>query len=177
MRCICLFASFLFAVSLLGCNRAAPVNKGGDGDKKSEAEIKTAFASLQAAIKAKDADKVWGLLARDTQKDAERQGKAVQEAFANLPDADKPAYEKKVGLSAKELTEMTGKLYVKSSTFYSGETGEMPGAKLEKVTAAGDSGSVVYKEDDGKGERETRSVVQEDGQWRFVLPVPKAVLK
>jgi hypothetical protein len=160
--------AFVGAVSLVGCNPPAP---------KSEEEIKTAFTALQAAIKAKDVDKIWSLLAQDTQGDTEREGKAVKEAFGKLADKDKPEYEKKVGLSANELTEMTGKLYVKSSTFFTGETGEMPGSKFDKVVLTGEIAKVHYIEDDGKGDREIRNVFREDGLWKFVLPVPKAVLK
>src|SRR5207249_6617865 len=108
--------------------------------------IKQAFSSLQVAIKAKDVDKIWGLLAKDTQGDVEREGKVVKEAFAKLAESDKAAYEKKVGLTAKEMTEMTGKLYVKSSIFFSGEIAEMPDSKLEKITVTGDSATVKYKE-------------------------------
>lgn len=177
MRWMCLVASFVCAAILVGCNPPAPKDKPADGAKKSEEEIKTAFTALQAAIKAKDVDKIWSLLAKDTQGDTEREGKAVQEAFGKLADKDKPEYEKKVGLSAKEMTEMTGKLYVKSNTFFTGETGEMPGSKFDKVVVTGEFAKMHYIEDDGKGEREIRSVLREDGQWKFVLPVPKAVLK
>ena len=178
MRWMFLGLSIVLAAPLVGCNRAAPKVNPADAAKKSEEEIKQAFTSLQAAIKAKDVDKVWGLLAKDSQADSEREGKAVKEAYAKLAEGDKPAYEKKVGLSAKELTEMTGKLYAKSSTFFTGETGEMPESKWDKVVMTGESAATVhYIEDDGKGQRETRSVVREDGQWRFVLPISKAVLK
>jgi hypothetical protein len=118
------------------------------------------------------------LLAKDTQGDTERESKAVKEAYGKLAEGDKPAYEKKVELSSKELSEMTGKLYVKSSTFFTGETAEMPDSQWDKVVATGESTATVhYIEDNGKGQRETRSVTREDGQWKFVLPVSKAVLQ
>lgn len=165
----------------IGCNTSpnkpgGPSGKSGDSSKKTEDQIKESFASLQAAIKAKDADKVWNLLAKDTQDDCDREGKAVKETFSKIPDGEKAGYEKKVGLSAKEMTEMTGKLYAKSSTFYTGETAEMPGSKLDKVGLITDSTAAVhYIEDDGKGEKEKRSVVLEDGKWKFVLPISKAL--
>ena len=178
MRWIVLVVSIVCAGSLAGCNPSAPKDKAADGTKKSEEEIKQAFTALQSAIKAKDVDKIWSLLSADTQGDTEREGKAVKEAFGKLAESDKPAYEKKVGLSARELTEMTGKLFVKSNTFFSGETAEMPESKWDKVVVTGESTATVhYIEDDGKGQREARSVTREDGQWKFILPVSKAVLK
>ena len=178
MRWIFLVVSIVCAASLVGCNQPASKDKPGGGTKKSDEEIKQAFTSLQAAIKAKDVDKIWGLLAKDTQGDCEREGKAVKEAFGKFEEKEKASYEKKVGLSAKELSEMTGKHYVKSSTFFTGETAEMPESKFDKVVVTGETTATLhYIEDDGKGQKENRSVVREDGQWKFVLPVSKAVLK
>jgi hypothetical protein len=187
---MCLVASIVIAASVVGCNPPAPANKSAsksdagkttaptNADKKSEEEIKKAFEALLAAIKAKDVDKIWGLLAKDSQGDTEREAKAVKEAYAKLAEKDKPAYEKKVGLSAKELSEMTGKLYVKSNPFFTGETAEMPDSKFDKVMVTGESTAKVhYTEDEGKGGSEIRSVTREDGQWKFILPISKAVLK
>jgi len=170
-----LTVSLICAISLVGCNPPAAKDKPADASKKSEEEIKTAFATLQAAIKAKDADKIWSLLAKDSQDDTDREAKAVKEAFSKLAEKDKPEYEKKVGLSAKELTEMTGKLYVKSKSFFTGKADEIPDSKLDKVVVAGESGTVHYIEDDG--DKEKLVVVREQGQWKFAVPVAKAVLK
>ena len=177
MRWMFLAVPIIFFASLVGCNPSAPKDNPADKSKKSEDEIKQAFSSLQAAIKAKDVDKIWSLMAKDTQGDVEREGKVVKEAFAKLAESERAAYEKKVGLTAKEMTEMTGKLYVKSNTFFSGEITEMPDSKLEKVTVTGEATATVkYKEPGDKGEIETRSAVREDGQWKFVLEFTKAVL-
>lgn len=178
MRWILLAVAIVVASSMVGCTPPSQAKKAGSDPKQAEEEIKQAFTSLQAAIKAKDVDKIWSLLAKDTQADTEREAKAVKEAFSKLAPSDKPGYEKKVGLDAKELTEVTGKRYVQSNTFFTGETAEMPESKFDKVVLSGDGTATVhYIEDEGKGQRETRSVMREDGKWKFILPVSKAILK
>jgi hypothetical protein len=166
---------------LVGCTPPTP-NKP-DGAKKSEAvgaadkneeEIKTAFAALQSAVKAEDVDKIWGLLAKDSQDEAEREAKVVRDGFGKLTNKKKAAFQEKMGLSAKEMTEMTGKLYLKSKPFTE-EVDDLPDSKLDKVVVAGESATVHYTDEEGK--RETIDVVREQGQWKFDVSVPKAVLK
>ena len=113
---------------------------------------------------------------RQTQGDCEREGKAVKEAFGKFEEKEKAGYEKKVGLSAKELTDMTGKLYVKSSTFYTRKTGELTDSKLEKVAVTGAATATIHYEE-ADGDKVILAAVREDSQWKFVLHVTKAVLK
>jgi len=171
------FLTLLIGLSALivGCNTSPPANKSGDSSKKGDDEIKQAFGSLQAAIKAKDADKVWDLLAKDSQQDTEREAKSVKEAFAKFSNDEKNAYEKKTALSAKDIAELNGKAYVKSKMFFVGDVDELPDSKLDKVVLSGDSGTVHYTEE--KGEKEKLAVVREQGQWKFALTIPKAILK
>ena len=70
---------------------------------------------------------------------------------------------------------MNGKIYVKSKSFYTGEVDELPDSKVDKVVLTGSSGIVHYTEE--KGDKEKLPVVREQGQWKFAVPVPKAVLK
>ncbi len=175
MRWFCFAVSIVCAAFLAGCNPSTPASKTADPPKKSEEEIKQAFSSLQSAIKAKDADKIWGLLAADSRADSEREGKAVKEAFSKLADKEKSDFEKKIGLSAKEIADMTGKLYVKSASFFTGEVDELPDSKIDRIVLTGETGMLHYTEE--KGDKEKLPVVREEGQWRFAVPVPKAVLK
>jgi hypothetical protein len=179
MRKKTLSAGILLIVLLIGCT-PTPSGKTAGGDAKakkadqSEDEIKQAFVSLQGAIKAKDAEKTWGLLAKESQDDADREAKAVKEAFAKAADKDKAEYEKKLELTGKELADMTGKHYVKSRRFY-GKYHEIPDSKVEKVVVTGESGTVHYIEEDG--DKIKQEVVRETGQWKFVMKVPSAVEK
>jgi hypothetical protein len=160
---------------LISCTppTSEPAKKPG-GDPTPDAEIALAFKALQSAIKAKDADKIWDLLAKESQSDAEREAKIVKEAFGKANDKDKAEYEKKLELTAKELGDITGKLYVKSRRFY-GKYHEIPDSKVEKITITGDSGTVKYIEPDD--DKMTQEVVREQGKWKFVMAIPKATEK
>lgn len=163
--------SILCVVCLIGCTPTPSERAKKPG---ADAEITQAFSGLQSAIKAKDADKIWTLLANESQADAEREAKVVKDSFAKANDKDKGEYEKKMELTAKELTDMNGKHYVKSRRFY-GKYHEIPDSKVEKITVTGDSGTVKYIEDDG--DKMTQDVVREQGKWKFVMPIPKATEK
>ena len=137
-----------------------------------EDDIRQAFVSLQKAIKARDGDKIWGLIDSDSQSDANRAAKAVQAAFSKAGDKDKAEFEKKYGLTLKELADMNGKLFIKSNRFH-GKYHEIPGSKLDAVKVKGDTARINYTEEDG--DKEKLSLVRQKGQWKFIIPMPKAV--
>src|SRR5262249_31087832 len=129
-----------------------------------------AFTALQKAIKARDAEAIWKLADSDSQSDAERAAKAVKAAFGKAKD--KSEFEKKYGLSAKELADMTGKLFIKSNRFH-GKYYEVPDSKVESVMVKGDTGRLTYLEEDG--DKLKFSLVRQKGQWKFTIPMPKPV--
>jgi hypothetical protein len=135
-----------------------------------EDEVRQAFGSLQKAIKARDPEMIWAIIDGESQADANRAAKAVQSAFSKA--GDKADFEKKYGLSAKELADMNGKLFIKSSRFH-GKYYEVPGSKLDTVKVKGDTAKLTYIEEDG--DKEKFSLVRQKGQWKFVVPMPKAV--
>jgi hypothetical protein len=139
-----------------------------------EDDVRDAFQALQKAIKAKDTDAIWGLLDKDSQSDANRAAKAVQAAFGKASDDKAKAdFEKRYGLSAKELGDMNGKLFVKSNRFQ-GKYHELPGSKIDKITVKGEKAQVNYTEEDGDKEM-LKLVRAKDGPWKAVMPMPKAV--
>jgi hypothetical protein len=135
-----------------------------------EDEIRQAFSALQKAIKTRDPEKIWALIDGDSQSDANRAAKAIQAAFSKA--ADKADYEKKYGLTAKELSDMTGKLFLKSNRFH-GKYYEVPDSKFEAVKVKGNTAKMTYIEEDG--DREKFALVKQKGLWKFVVPMPKAV--
>jgi len=137
-----------------------------------EQDVRQAFKQLQGAIKARDPDKIWALIDDDTQSDANRAAKAVQAAFSKADDKGKAEFAKKYGLSAKELADMTGKLFIKSNRFH-GKYYEIPGSKLDSVKVKGDTARLTYIEEDG--DKEKLTLVKQKGEWRFIVPMPKAV--
>jgi hypothetical protein len=171
-----LAVALIALTSLGGCNRPAPNQP--DGANKNEAgdaeEIRTAFDALQEALDEGDPDKIWSLLAKESRDDAEREAKAVQQAFSKLSGKEKAKFAKKLGLSAREITAMTGKLYVKSDEFFTDEMEELSDCDVDRIVMAGESGTLHYT---GKRGKEMLTVVREQGQWRFAVPVAKAILK
>ena len=67
---------------------------------------------------------------------------------------------------------MSGKLFIKSNRFH-GKYYEVPGSKLDTVKAKGDTAKLTYLEEDG--DKEKFSLVRQKGQWKFIIPMPKAV--
>lgn len=151
---------------------ATPTSYGQKAGKKGEDEIRQAFVALQKAIKAKDGDKIYDLLAKESQIDADREAKALKDAYAKADEKGKAEFQTKFDLTAKELADPTGKHYVKSKRFY-GKYHEIPDSKIEKITVSGDMGTVRYVEEDG--DKIKQEVVREQGKWKFVMKIPKSV--
>ena len=135
-----------------------------------EDDIRGAFGQLQKAVKARDAEKIWDLVDSDTQADAGRAAKAVGAAY--VKSAAKADFEKKYGLSAKELADMSGKLFIKSNRFH-GKYYEVPDSKITGVTVKGDTAKLMFVEEDG--DKITFPLVKQKGAWKFILKMPKAV--
>lgn len=173
MRMVACSAGIIIGVFLAGCTPGSREAKPGASAGKGEEEVKTAFASLQAAVKAKDGDKIWSLLDKDSQADADREAKAVKEAFGKLADKDKSDFEKKLALSADELSNMTGKLYLKSQRFY-GKHYEIFDSTVKSIKLDKDAGQLTYEENDDH-DKVTLALTREGGQWKFAMKIPKAV--
>jgi hypothetical protein len=135
-----------------------------------ESDIRQGFMALQKAIKARDSERIWELIDSDSQSDAERAAKAVKAAYAKR--GDKGDFEKKYGLTPKELGGINGKLFIKSSRFH-GKYFEVPDSKLESIKVKGDTCRLTYIEEDG--DKEKFALVRQKGQWKFVIPMPKPV--
>lgn len=135
-----------------------------------EDDIRTAWGQLQKAIKGRDPEAIWVLLDTDSQSDANRAAKAVQNAYSKAGDK-KGEFEKKYGLTAKELADMTGKRFLKSNRFH-GKYYEIPDSKVTGVKVKGDTAKLMTVEEDG--DKVTFSLQKQKGQWKFTLPMPKA---
>jgi len=157
------FLTFAALLALAGCSEPPAPDKG-------EEEVKQAFASLQKALEAKDADKVWQLLDADSQADAERQAKAVREAHAKADDAKRKEMEKELGLSGKELEKLDGAGFLKTLRFL-GKYDEIADSKLDKVTVSGAKATVNYTEPDN--DKETLTFTKDKSGWKVSLSMPK----
>jgi ketosteroid isomerase-like protein len=160
-RCIAivLFAALLVAVS-----------SSHSAQNKDEAAVKDAWTALQAAIKAKDGDKLWNLIDSATKADAERAAKKVKADYKKADAEIKALLEKELGLAANEFAKMTGATIIKTKRFHA-RWNEIPGSKVEKITVQGDSAVLNYLEEDG--DKEKLNYSRQDGKWKASLPLPK----
>jgi hypothetical protein len=133
-----------------------------------EEDIRTAFADLQKALKAKDADKIWALLDTSTQKAANVEAESIRADYDKSGTKDKAKLEKALGLTKDEIGKLSGKSYLKSTKFHA-KTYEIPDGKVTKVTVDGDKATVFYDEPDG--DKEKLNLVRQDGKWKLIVPV------
>ena len=159
----------ILAVSLcavaVGCSTPGGAQKGGD-----EGPAREAFESLQQAIKAKDADKMWALLDEDSQADAEREAGGIRDAYAKADDAGKKELEKNLGLPGAKLAGLKGPGFLETRRFL-GKYDEVADSKVEKVTVEKDRATVNYLEPDGDKEKFT--LTRQQGKWKLSVPMPK----
>src|SRR5262245_6919635 len=104
---------------------------------KDEDQVRAAWTKLQAAIKSKDAGKIWDLLDSDTRDDADRAAKKVKAAYKKADAKEKTEHEEGLGLSADELAKLTGTLLLKSKRFHA-KYYEIPDSKVTGITVKGD---------------------------------------
>jgi hypothetical protein len=156
----------LCAAIALGCSKTTDV-----GSVNQESPVRDTFASLQKALKDRDADKLWTLLDRESRADADRAARAVQAAYAKADAQEKSEQEKALGLPGTELAALTAVGFLKTKRFH-GKYEELSESKIDKVTVQKNGAIVAYTEPDG--DKEKLSLVREDGQWKVSLPMPSA---
>ncbi len=130
------------------------------------------FDDLQAAVKAKDGDKLWDLLSEKSKNDSEKISKEVREAYAKANAEEKRKQEASLGLSAKELSKLSGKEFAKSASVWR-KFRDLPGSKIQRVVIAGDNATVNYLETDG--DREKMIFLRQGNEWKAWLILPRPV--
>jgi hypothetical protein len=151
-------------VTVLGCSKATDPGSVGQ-----EGPVRETVASLQKALKDRDADKIWKLLEKDSQADAERAAHAIKIAYAKADVKEKSEQEQALGLSGVELAGLTGVGFLKTKRFH-GKYEELSESKIDKVALQRNGATVSYTEPDG--DKEKLNLVQQDGQWKVSLPMP-----
>jgi hypothetical protein len=134
------------------------------------AKVRARFSELQAALKAKDVDRTWKLLAAKSQADAERVAKAVRSAYAKASRAEKAAQEEALGLSGKELAGLTAKDCLRTKRFRK-KADEIARGEFRKVAVESPTSARVYFFDAADDETERVVFVHEGGEWKAWLPV------
>jgi hypothetical protein len=134
-----------------------------------EDKVREVFQAFQAALKAKDAAKVWKLLDADSQAAAERAAKAVKAAYNKANAQDKAKMEKALELSADDIAKLTGEGFLKSKRFRA-KYDEVPGSKIEKIVIQDNKATVNYIEEDG--DKVKMQLIKKDGEWKLSVPMP-----
>jgi hypothetical protein len=135
-----------------------------------ESGVKEEFANLQAALKAKDAPKIWDLLDSATQADATRTAKIVKAAFKKASAKGKAKQQETLGLAADELGKLDGQSLLKTKPFLA-KYDEIPTSKITFVTVQEDSAVLNYLEADG--DKEKLNYSRQGGKWKVALPMPQ----
>jgi hypothetical protein len=134
-----------------------------------EEPVRKAFMDFQAALKERDAAKIWELLDTDSQKAAERAARAIKGAYAGAGADKKAKMEKSLGLPGSDLAALTGQGFLKTTGFH-GKYHEVPGSKIMQVMVQGDRATVTYIEEDG--DKEKLRFNRQGGKWKVSAPMP-----
>jgi hypothetical protein len=159
-------AVIAFVVPAVGCSKP-PASSAADS---AEADVRAVVTALQAAIKDKDADRLWALLDSKSQTEADQAAVAVQGKYKLAGAAGKPALEKEYGLPGKDLEKLDGPGYLRTAPFWK-KYHELSDADITQVTVVGKKATVYYTEKDG--DKEKFDLAQRDGKWKAQLTIPK----
>jgi hypothetical protein len=160
------FVIVLFALLVVGLIVHETLSAQG----QAEDAVKEQFGNLQAALKGKDAPKIWDLLDTATQADAERTAKIVKAAYKRANDKGKAKQQETLGLPADELIKLDGPSLLKTKPFLA-KYDEIPTSKIIAVTVQGESAVLNYFEADG--DKEKLNYSRQGGKWKVALPMPK----
>jgi hypothetical protein len=168
----CRFPWLLLLALSTGCSRSpagrSPSPERADAD--AESAVRAQFKELQAAYKARDAERIWGLIASQSQAEAETQAKVLRGAWEKADAGERARMEKDEGLSAGELARLTGKEYLRTTRFHHKQD-EVAGSAVERVTVGDDRATVYYLEQDG--DHEKMNFFREEGQWKAWITIRK----
>jgi hypothetical protein len=157
---------------LVGCGSTP--STGGSGKENDEEQVKVIFVALQKAIENKDADKIWGMLHKESQEDAERSAKILRDAYAKGTPEEKTKLAKDQGLKGEDLAALKGAGFFTTKQFHKGhQIDELPTSKLDKIEITGNVAKVHYIEPDKDKETLTISREKAGSPWKVTLPMPK----
>jgi hypothetical protein len=151
----------------LGCSStpSSPVSAGASP----EDQVKTAFATLQEAIKDQKTDEIWALLDKNTQTAADEAAAAWKKKFA-ATDAEE--VKKLMGIGPDELGKLTGKGFLATKPFADDkEIKEMVKASndIQVKMDSKDRATVSYPDEEKPGNRDHVKFVKQDGKWKAML--------
>jgi len=142
-----------------------------------------AFKEFQAAIKAKDGNKAWTLLTKDSQAKMEQMAAKMKDDFkkiADLPEEKRKVIEEQItkvfGMSLAEIQKMDGKAVLNFGLKNAAKFGkgdpftEVAESTLEDLKVDGDKATAKVK---SKTKTEPLEFRKEGGSWRIQMPDTK----
>jgi hypothetical protein len=160
----------LVLTALAGCSSSSSTGGAAAAGGEDEKAVRAAWASLQEAIKAKDADKIWGLMDAKSQENFDKAAKTFQEIHGKTEGKDRERFTDEWGIEPDAVAKLTGKAMIKTAKFHK-KYHEIPDSKIDKVTVAKDEAKINYTEPDT--DKEELSLRRKDGAWKVVLDLPK----
>lgn len=160
------WTSLLGIAVALGCSSKPSERPTAD----EQGAVRERFAELQAALKDRDAEKLWVLLDAKSRTDAERAAKNIQRAYNQAGAEEKVKQEEALGLSGTELAGLDGKGFLKTKRFQK-KYQDVPNGKIDQVVIQGENATVHFLDLDGDHEKAV--FLRQDGQWKAWLPMPR----
>jgi hypothetical protein len=148
-------------VAAAGCS----ASKGDE-----EERVREAFSAFQSAVNDRDGDKLWALLDKDSQGQAERAARTLRENHGRADAAGKEKQAKILDVPSDQMASLTGAGFLKTQVFYQ-KYHEVPGSTITRVAIEGDRATVYYREADGDNEQFSLTRGP-DGRWRASVAMP-----
>jgi hypothetical protein len=167
----CGWVGLLVVAFAAGCN-SNPTERQPTGPTPAEPEaaVREQFAALQAAVKARDADKLWDLLSSKAQADADRAATAARAAYEKGGADEKVKQAAALGLPDADVGKLTGQGFLRTRPFLA-KHGELVEGKVGRVAVLGDSATVHWEDDEG--DKEKTVFMHEGGRWKAWLAMPR----
>ncbi len=162
------WCTILLGAVAVGCSTSAD-RPGAKAASQDEEQVRQTFVAYQAALKARDGDKLWSLIDSDARADAEKAAKDAQAAYDKASPEEKPERVKAMGLTKAEMAKLTGPLFLKSNRFH-GKYAEVEDSTIDKIEVQGDKATVFYTEPDQ--DKEKLTLVRQDGKWKVSVKMP-----
>jgi hypothetical protein len=162
----------VLVASAAGCGRGAADRSPAPADSpaEAEAELRQKFKDLQAAIKARDNERIWGLLHGKSQAAAEERARAIRTACERASPEDRAKQAEAQEVSGEKLATLTARGFLDTWTFRRKAT-EVAESTIDRVTVGGESGTVYFTEPDD--DKEKMVFLREDGQWKAWMTMGK----
>jgi hypothetical protein len=155
----------LLLATACGCTKPPAAPPPGD----EEPRIRARFEEFRDALQARDAERLWAMLSRQSQADAERAARTLRTEHDKADPQSKAEQEKELGLSAADLSKLTGRDLMRTRPFQE-RYEEARDGKFERASVKDDNATVYFRDDEG--DREKLIMLREGEQWKLWLKVP-----